>query len=49
MGAEGAGRVAERYRIDRLVDDIDELYRELLGGAGLPLPPLTPSPAPGRG
>jgi glycosyltransferase involved in cell wall biosynthesis len=32
MGREGRSRVLERYAVDRLVDDIDRLYRELLGG-----------------
>ena len=27
-----------RYRVERLVDDIDALYRELLSEQGLPLP-----------
>ena len=31
-------RVVPRYRVERLVDDIDALYRELLADAGLPLP-----------
>jgi glycosyltransferase involved in cell wall biosynthesis len=31
MGAAGRERMLERYAVDRLVDDIDELYRELLG------------------
>jgi glycosyltransferase involved in cell wall biosynthesis len=30
MGAEGRARVMERYSVDRLVDDIDRLYRSLL-------------------
>ena len=30
MGREGRRRVLERYAVDRLVDDIDALYRELL-------------------
>jgi glycosyltransferase involved in cell wall biosynthesis len=38
MGAHGAERVIPRYRVERLVDDIDALYRELLANAGLPLP-----------
>jgi glycosyltransferase involved in cell wall biosynthesis len=43
MGVEGSERVAPRYRIERLVDDVDALYRELLTNAGLPLPsPGTP-------
>jgi glycosyltransferase involved in cell wall biosynthesis len=39
MGAVGSERVIERYRVERLVDDVDRLYRELLGDAGLPPPP----------
>ena len=31
MGERGRGSVVARYGIDRLVDDIDALYRELLG------------------
>ncbi len=38
MGEAGRARVVPRYRVERLVDDIDALYRELLGAAGLPLP-----------
>jgi glycosyltransferase involved in cell wall biosynthesis len=30
MGAAGRQRVLERYAVDRLVGDVDELYRELL-------------------
>jgi glycosyltransferase involved in cell wall biosynthesis len=39
MGRAGSGSVIERYRVERLVDDVDALYRELLADAGLPLPP----------
>jgi glycosyltransferase involved in cell wall biosynthesis len=38
MGAAGPPRVIPRYRVERLVDDVDELYRELLTQKGLPLP-----------
>jgi glycosyltransferase involved in cell wall biosynthesis len=38
MGATARERVIPRYRVSRLVDDIDELYRELLADAGLALP-----------
>jgi glycosyltransferase involved in cell wall biosynthesis len=38
MGAAGRARVLERYAVDRLVDDVDRLYRELLAERGLPLP-----------
>src|SRR4029077_6348900 len=30
MGAAGRARMLERYAVDRLVDDVDALYRELL-------------------
>jgi glycosyltransferase involved in cell wall biosynthesis len=33
MGAAGRDRVLERYAVDRLVDDIDMLYRRLLNRA----------------
>ncbi len=39
MGARGRELVVPRYRVERLVDDVDELYRELLSRQGLPLPP----------
>jgi glycosyltransferase involved in cell wall biosynthesis len=35
MGSEGRKRVLERYAVDRLVDDIDQLYRELLDDSRL--------------
>ncbi|HEY7537976.1 MAG TPA: glycosyltransferase family 4 protein [Gaiellaceae bacterium] len=38
LGTAGRERVLERYRVDRLVADVDSLYRELLANAGLPLP-----------
>jgi glycosyltransferase involved in cell wall biosynthesis len=38
MGEAGRERVLPRYRVERLIDDIDALYRELLSAAGLPLP-----------
>jgi glycosyltransferase involved in cell wall biosynthesis len=38
MGEAGRARVVSRYRVDRLVDDVDALYRELLAEAGLPVP-----------
>ena len=38
MGEAGCARVVPRYRVERLVDDVDALYRELLAAAGLPLP-----------
>jgi hypothetical protein len=30
MGKKGRERVLPRYAVDRLVDDVDELYRSLL-------------------
>ena len=39
LGKTGRKRVVPRYRVERLVDDIDELYRELLTARGLALPP----------
>ena len=38
MGEAGCARVVPRYRVERLVDDVDALYHELLGEAGIPLP-----------
>ena len=38
MGAAGRVRMLERYSVDRLIDDIDRLYRELLAERGLPSP-----------
>jgi glycosyltransferase involved in cell wall biosynthesis len=34
MGRKGRERVLPRYAVDRLVDDVDELYRSLLSGGG---------------
>jgi glycosyltransferase involved in cell wall biosynthesis len=45
MGEAGRERVVPRYRVERLVDDVDALYRELLAEAGLPLP--VPADGPG--
>ena len=39
MGERGRELVVPRYRVDRLVDDMDALYRELLNERELPLPP----------
>jgi glycosyltransferase involved in cell wall biosynthesis len=33
MGAAGRERVIPRYAVDRLIDDVDRLYRSLLGTA----------------
>ena len=45
LGTEGRERVIPRYRVERLVDDVDELYRELLSERGLPLPARAPARA----
>ena len=37
MGRLGRERVLERYSVSRLVDDVDSLYRELLGTASSPM------------
>ncbi len=34
MGKQGRERVLPRYAVDRLVDDVDELYRSLLSAGG---------------
>jgi len=34
MGKQGRERVLPRYAVERLVDDVDELYRSLLSAAG---------------
>ena len=34
LGAAGRARVVPRYSVERLVDDIDLLYRSLLASAG---------------
>jgi hypothetical protein len=31
LGAAGRERMRTRYAVDRLVDDVDRLYRSLLG------------------
>ncbi len=38
MGRAGRERTLPRYRVERLLDDVDRLYRELLAEKGLPLP-----------
>ncbi len=38
MGRAGRARTLPRYRVERLVDDVDALYRVLLAEHGLPLP-----------
>jgi glycosyltransferase involved in cell wall biosynthesis len=42
LTAHGRERVVARYRVERLVDDVDALYRELLSEKGLPLPVPAP-------
>ena len=37
MGSAGRERVLRRYRVPRLVEDVDRLYRALLAGKGLPV------------
>jgi glycosyltransferase involved in cell wall biosynthesis len=39
MGEDARARTVPRYRVERLVDDIDALYRELLSEQRLPAPP----------
>jgi hypothetical protein len=34
MGKHGRERVLPRYAVERLVEDVDELYRSLLSAAG---------------
>jgi len=38
MGEAGRAEVLERYSVERLVDDVDSLYRSLLARKGLPQP-----------
>jgi glycosyltransferase involved in cell wall biosynthesis len=38
MGRAGREHTLPRYRVERLVDDVDALYRELLAERGLPVP-----------
>jgi len=35
LGASGRARVLERYSVERLVDDVDRLYRSLLAAKGV--------------
>jgi glycosyltransferase involved in cell wall biosynthesis len=44
MGDAGRMRVIPRYRVERLIDDVDALYRELLRDSGLPQPPSAETP-----
>ena len=45
MGRAGRERTLPRYRVERLIDDIDSLYRVLLAEKGLPLPEPRPARA----
>ena len=47
MGAAGRARVLERYSVERLVSDVDELYRRLLAARGLPTPAAAGQPPAG--
>jgi glycosyltransferase involved in cell wall biosynthesis len=38
MGAAGRARVQPRYAVERLIDDVDRLYRSLLETKGIPPP-----------
>ncbi|MGH3128870.1 MAG: glycosyltransferase, partial [Gaiellaceae bacterium] len=35
MGEAGSANARERYSVERLVDDVDRLYRELLAAKGI--------------
>jgi len=37
MGEQGRERALARYRVPRLVEDVDRLYRALLAAKGLPV------------
>ncbi len=43
MGRAGRERTLPRYRVERLIGDVDSLYRVLLAEKGLPLPEPTSS------
>ena len=47
MGAAGREHVRERYAVERLVADTEELYRSLLAAKGLDRPPSADSNAAG--
>jgi glycosyltransferase involved in cell wall biosynthesis len=47
MGAAGRERVVARYSVDRLIDDVDRLYRDLLARKGVALPAPAPVSAAG--
>jgi glycosyltransferase involved in cell wall biosynthesis len=42
MGRRGRERTLPRYRVERLIDDVDSLYRELLAEKGIALPEAAP-------
>jgi len=48
LGEAGSARVRERYSVERLVDDVDRLYRSLLAAKGLAFGDATPRPRSGR-
>ena len=35
LGEAGSANARERYSVERLVDDVDRLYRELLAAKGI--------------
>jgi glycosyltransferase involved in cell wall biosynthesis len=47
LGAAGRERVVSRYAVDRLIDDVDRLYRDLLARKGVALPAGVPVSAAG--
>ena len=49
LGEAGRESVIQRYRIERLIDDVDALYRELLSDGGLPQPSEAPATLGGEG
>jgi glycosyltransferase involved in cell wall biosynthesis len=49
MGGAGRERMRSRYAVDRLIDDIDRLYRELLQQKGIAPAPLESPSAAGAG
>jgi glycosyltransferase involved in cell wall biosynthesis len=49
MGAAGRERMRGRYAVDRLIDDIDRLYRDLLERKGFDPVPGAPASAGGAG
>ena len=49
MGGAGRERMRSRYAVDRLIDDVDRLYRELLQQKGIAPAPLESASAAGAG